>query len=114
MNPTALKHKITISNPTYYDDDDHLSGEIKPSTDWDTIVTLWSSYRDLSGNEYFAARQINAKLTGEFKIRYRSDIKTSYKIIWGERLFDITAARDIEGKKQWLYINVEEQFLGGD
>jgi SPP1 family predicted phage head-tail adaptor len=107
--PTALKYKIKIVNPTYYDDDEHSSADLKPPDQWEEIAAPLAAYRDLSGNEFFASRQLDSKLTGEFKIRYRPDIKASYKIIWGQRVFDIAGPpRDITGKRLWLFINVEE------
>lgn len=104
----ALRCKITILEPTY--DDNAGDQRLKPIEEWNIVATVWAAYRDLSGREFFAARQVQAELTGEFKIRYRKDIKPHYKIKWGERIFEIAAPpRDIDGKRQWLYINVVER-----
>ena len=108
MTPGDLKERIEIREPTYADGD-YGDPVLKPPSEWSTVATVWAAYRDLSGREFFAARQTNAELTGEFKIRYRTGIKSSHKIIWGERVFDIDGPpRDIDGKRQWLYINVKE------
>jgi len=107
MRPGDLKERIKICEPTY-STGDYGDNVLNPSKDWNVIATIWAAYRDLSGREFFAARQTNTEITGEFKIRYRADIKPSYKIIWGNRVLDIISPRDIDGKKQWLYINVKE------
>ncbi len=109
MTPGDLKERIEIREPTYTDGD-YGDPVLKPPNEWNTVATVWAAYRDLSGREFFAARQVQAELTGEFKIRYRKDIKPHYKIKWGERIFEIAAPpRDIDGKRQWLYINVTER-----
>jgi len=108
MTPGDLKERIEITDPAYTDGD-YGDPVLKPPSEWTTVATVWAAYRDLSGREFFSARQTNAELTGEFKIHYRTGIKPSHKIIWGERVFDIDGPpRDIDGKRQWLYINVKE------
>lgn len=107
MRPGDLKERIKICEPTY-STGDYGDDVLNPPEDWNVIATIWAAYRDLSGREFFAARQTNTEITGEFKIRYRADIKPSYKIVWGNRVLDIVSPRDIDGKKQWLYINVKE------
>jgi len=105
---SALRYRIKIAEPTY-GPGDYGDLVLKPPEEWNIVATVWAAYRDLSGREFFAARQTNAELTGEFKIRYRTGIKSSHKIIWGERVFDLDGPpRDIDGKRQWLYINVKE------
>jgi len=105
---SALRYRIKIAEPTY-GPGDYGDLVLKPPEEWNIVATVWAAYRDLSGREFFAARQTNAELTGEFKIRYRAGIKSSHKIIWGERVFDLDGPpRDIDGKRQWLYINVKE------
>lgn len=107
---TSLKHRIQIMEPTY-SDGEYGGPVLNPPEEWTLKAAARAQYRDLSGREFFAARQMNAELSGEFKIRYRTDIKPSYKVVWGKRIFDIAGPpRDIEGKKIWLWINVEEQF----
>lgn len=112
MKPTVLKHKIKIMNPTYASNEDFGGQILKQVSEWEEIWPLFAAYRDLSGREYFEAKKTNSELTGEFKVRYRADLTglkaTPYKIVWGERIFNITAVRDIDGDKMWLYINVEE------
>jgi SPP1 family predicted phage head-tail adaptor len=103
-----VRNKISIIEPVYYNDDEHSQSDLKPIEEWPIILSALASYRDLSGDEFFSSQKENSRLTGEFKIRYRPDIKASYKVVWGNRVFDIKAARDIEGTRMWLYINVEE------
>ncbi len=108
MTPGDLKERIEILEPTYTDN----AGDqvLKPIEEWNKVATVWAGYRDLSGREFIAARQTQAELTGEFKIRYQTGAKPHYVIKWGERLFEIIAPpRDIDGKRQWLYINVAER-----
>jgi SPP1 family predicted phage head-tail adaptor len=105
---TALKHKIKIMEQTSSDGEYGTALNEDPE-DWMLIATVRAQYRDLSGNEFFSSRQVNPKLTGEFKVRYREDILSKYKIVWGDRIFDIAGPpRDITGKRLWLFINVEE------
>lgn len=108
MKPTSLKHKISILDPVYIAGE-RGGQELDIVENWTTIAICRAAYRDLSGREFLAAQQMQSKLSGEFKIRYRSDIKASHKIIWGNRIFNISGPpRDIDGRKQWLFINVEE------
>jgi SPP1 family predicted phage head-tail adaptor len=110
MNPGDLKERIKIMEPTYTDSE-YGGQELNQPEQWNEVTTVWAAYRDLSGNEFFSSRQTNPKLTGEFKIRYRGDIKPHYKIIFGARIFDIAGPpRDVTGRTEWLYINAEEVF----
>ena len=110
MIPGDLKERIKIMEPTY-SEGEFGGEELNPPEQWKEIATVWAGYRDLSGSEFFSSRQVNPKLTGEFKIQYRTDVKSYHKIIFGTRLFDIAGPpRDITGKREWLYINVQEVF----
>jgi SPP1 family predicted phage head-tail adaptor len=102
----AFKHRVEIYKRVNQDGSDSP----KPIADWTLITSVWASYRDVSGKEFFASHQAGVKISGEFKIRYRSDLKQTYYILYGSRLFNIIAITDIEDQKRYLWIKAEEVF----
>ena len=68
-----------------------------------TDATVWAGKRDLSGSEFFAARQVNAKITTEWRIRYRSDLATGMRIDYEGSLYDIHHIKEL-GRREGLLI----------
>ena len=66
-------------------------------------ATAWAEKVDLSGKEFFAARQINAEISAEFRIRYRSDVTRKMRINYGGALYDIHHIAEM-GRREGLRI----------
>ena len=82
-----LKNQITIQNTDLTTDT--YGGYTKANT---TFVTACASIRPKTGKEIWSdktGQQIENPHTYQFKIRYRANITTSMRILWGTRTFKI-------------------------
>lgn len=91
-----LRRRVTIqqNNGTTTD------SEGIPIENWVDVVTVWARVRDLSGREYFAARQVQAEVTTEITIRYRAGLTTKMRAKYGTRIFDILSIIPDEKKSE--------------
>lgn len=53
------------------------------------VQTVWASVKDLRGNQFFAAQQMNSAITTKFTIAYRDDIGACWRIEFKGREYDI-------------------------
>jgi SPP1 family predicted phage head-tail adaptor len=61
---------------------------------WSTFATVWAGIEPLAAKERFAAQQINAHLTLRCVIRYRSDVDTTCRVIFDDRIFQVDGVID--------------------
>ncbi len=99
-----MRYRIAIQELTEVKDP--LSGEI--TDDWKELCTVWADIQALRGREYFTAQQTVAESNHEIKIRYRKGIKPAMRAIEGERVFDIQAVLDKDGRKRYLSLICKE------
>ncbi len=104
MNPGRLRHRITIQELT--ETKDPLSGEL--TNDWQDVCTVWAEIKALRGREYFAAQQTIAESSHEITIRYRRGIKPTMRAVHDDRIFDIQAVLDKDGKMRYLSLVCKE------
>lgn len=62
---------------------------------WTTIVTRWAELIPLRGQERFEAAQMEAQTTIKIRIRYYSQLKPTWRIKYGERIFNITGIANV-------------------
>lgn len=53
------------------------------------VATVWAEYVVKTGREFYAAQKINAEVTALFRLRYRSNMDTRYRVDYKGRYFDI-------------------------
>lgn len=63
---------------------------------WSTVATVWGSVEPLQGREYQLAKQTQAETMTRFRIRYRSDVRPSWRVAWSGRHYDIADAQPDE------------------
>jgi len=75
-------------------------------TTWIDELPVWGSAMALSGRELIVAQQKHAETTMRFRIRYRPDLSTEWRLIWERRPYDILDIIDID---QHRYLDLECQ-----
>ena len=75
---------------------------------WATFATVWASKRDLRGREYFEARQDQAEVTTEFKIRHLAGLKREMRIQFDGETYDIMHIAEI-GRREGQMIMARAQ-----
>lgn len=77
----------------------------QPTGAWQSIATVWGRARPLRSRELFAAGSIQEAADVEFTLRFRTDVQSTWRILWRGVAYDITGQPiDIDGRKQWLQL----------
>lgn len=106
MRPGEMRHRVTLQKPAL-----SRSSTGQPSKNWETVTLLWAKIEDLSGREYFIAQQApTAQVTTRVTIRWRVGVKPEMRILYEDRIFDIKAVLEPEGRRRWLQIMCQEVF----
>jgi SPP1 family predicted phage head-tail adaptor len=75
------------------------------SGSWSTVAEVWARARPLRSRELFAAGQIQNLTDVEFAIRWRADVRSTWRVLWRGQPYDITGEPiDVDGQQQWLEI----------
>jgi len=84
MKAGQLKHRIVIEQQT----------QTKNAIDeiiltWSTFCTVWAAIEPATGQSYYAANQLESKVDGRVRIRYRADLEPTMRIKFGDRILNI-------------------------
>ncbi len=100
MRAGELRHRVTIQRLVTGQDD---YGQ--PLDAWQDVATVWAKVEDLTGREYFQAQQVpTVQVSSRVTIRWRSDVKPEMRVLASNRLLDIKAALDPDGKRRELQL----------
>lgn len=99
----GLDRKISIYEPVLIKSSSGAEKE-----EW-RLVTLPEVYAELkfgSGKESQEGKQVVAAVTHQFKIRYRSDLKETFILLFEGKYFDILGIQEM-GRRKYLIITAE-------
>lgn len=83
-----------------------------PTQEWVTFLSrVRSLVEPLTGKEFFAAQKVDAEITHSVKIRYRTSIKPSMRLMFGTRYFDIKSVIDIKEERKEMHLMCTEVIL---
>jgi SPP1 family predicted phage head-tail adaptor len=102
FNIAELNERVTIQYPTVVKDG--MGGE---TITWNDGATVWAKAWTVSATESTAAAQTVMMRVQKFKIRYRSVLKSSWRLKWGNRYFAITGI-DSDHRIGWMYLTCKE------
>lgn len=101
MRAGRLRHQVTIEQRSSTPD---TFGE--PANTWSTLYADQPASIDpISARELIAAGAIQSEATHRVRMRYVAGVQTKHRIVFGTRVFDIRAVRDVEER------NVELELL---
>lgn len=101
-----LRHIVAFQSPPSTPD-----GQGGYDGAWTPIATaaaVRGAITPLSGSERYFAGQLESPVTHRFVTRYRTDITTKDRMVYEGRVFQVRAILDIEERKRWLDIKLEE------
>jgi SPP1 family predicted phage head-tail adaptor len=94
--PGDKRHLITIQKVTITQDE--IGNEIKS---WSTFAKVSADVKDLSGREYFAAKQSNSESTVKITIRFLPGIDSTMRILYQDRVLQLEAPPlDPDGRRR--------------
>jgi SPP1 family predicted phage head-tail adaptor len=99
MTIGSLRHRIQLQAEEHMPD--AYGGSVKT---WNTIDTVAASVEPLTGREFFQAQQTHSAVSHKITIRYRANTSPSLRILFGTRMFDITAVLDQEERHRWMIL----------
>jgi SPP1 family predicted phage head-tail adaptor len=98
VNAGRLDQRITLQEPVQTR---QPSGEVIKS--WADVATVWASADPKRGAEYFAALQMQAEGPVMFRIRWRSGVLSTWRVVWRGANYDIASPPvDAYGMKESL------------
>lgn len=101
-----LRHRIVIERGERTSDSAGGS-----TTEWQTLAEVWAAIWSRGVGEGFSSGRVTGTATHDIWIRYRADVRPDMRIRFGDRVFDILGAIDVEDRGAWLKCPVEERDL---
>lgn len=110
INAGDLRERITLqSPPTGRDSLGQRSGA------WVDESTVWAAAWPLSSREMLAAGQIQSEVTVRFRIRYRSGVLPSWRVLWrGVPHAIVGEPVDVQGARVMLELLCVSGAAGGE
>jgi len=98
-----LRYLVKLQSPTRTTDTG--GGQ---SISWSTVTDLYADIRPASGNEAFTQGQLQENTRHEVTVRYRSDMNTSYRLLYGSRIFNIRHIKNVNESDRFFVLTCEE------
>src|SRR5688572_27884693 len=98
MRSGDLRHRVTIQRKS-----SHL-GQWGHESAWRDVATVWASVKAAGGGEKFdgTTAGVDGQSTYTVRLRYRSDLASTDRIICDGRVLDLTEVMDPEGRRREL------------
>lgn len=71
---------------------------------WEPFKTVWAKVENLHGREYFTAAQVKAEKTVKFTIRYIKGIDETMRILFKDKVYNITSIDNIKYQNKFVEI----------
>ncbi|KAB2849262.1 MAG: phage head closure protein [Hyphomicrobiaceae bacterium] len=78
---------------------------------WGTVAILWGEVRPVSGREGASQHQLQGRVSHEIVIRHRPGVAPAMRFVEGERVYEILAVLEHDGRKRILNCLCEERKL---
>ena len=103
FNIANLRYKVQLQSPTRTSD-----GAGGYTESFGTIANLFADIRPQNALETYRQGQVIEKVTHKVFIRFRRDIDTNYKILYGTRSFTIKGIKNMNERDRFLELLCEE------
>ena len=102
ISPSALNRRITLQYQTKVS-----NGMGSFTVSWADAATVWAKAWTVSSAEGLGGMQTTMTRIQKFLIRFRSVLKPSWRVKWGERYFNIVSI-DPDETNSFLFLTVKE------
>lgn len=79
-----------------------------PQTAFDNEGDVWASVLATAGKEAADVDTVSTVTSFTIRIRYRSDVDSAWRVLWGNKTLDIVDVIDPTGRKAELVITASE------
>lgn len=98
LNAGELDQRITVQTPA-----STVDALGQRTETWTDVATLWAQAQPLRGREFFAAGQVQSEAAVRFRIRYRTGIDGTMRVLWrGVPHAIVAEPMDVDGGKHTL------------
>lgn len=101
MQPGELDRRITLRQRTVTRD--AFGAEVVTWTEW---ARPWAKRVELSGREYFAAKQVTPEVVRKYVIHWRAGVTEDMAVEADGQVWSIQRLVEV-GRRQWLEITVK-------
>lgn len=98
-----MNNRITLQYPTRVSD--AMGGFTET---WISAATVWAKKTTHRSNEAVQAMALTGRATHNYRVHYREDVDSSWRILEGTVLMSITGPPVEVGRRTWLDITVME------
>lgn len=75
---------------------------------WSDVTDIWAKIEAEKMDKYLIAQGLTQVLTHKISIRYRSDITTHDRLVWGSRTFQIHGIVIVEERDRFMVLSCQE------
>jgi SPP1 family predicted phage head-tail adaptor len=101
-----MKRRVTIQSVSRLSD-----GQGGYTESWADGDTVWASVDPSTGYQKFQAMQMQEPITHKIVMRYRPDVTTATRLRYGDRVFDVAEALDVDEDGRFLKIKAVERVV---
>lgn len=98
-----LRKRVVVEMRALTPDDQGGSTE-----EWSTLATVWGALMPVSSREKLYSAQMQYQRSHVLVIRYRSDITTDMRVLFGGRYLQVKGVRTPNEQNIFLIIDLEE------
>ena len=95
-----MRQRLALQAATLADDGSRV---------WTTFATVWGALSQPGLTERDAAGRSEGVTLWRIGLRWRGDLGSACRILWGSRIFRLIAVTDPDGDRRWLIIDAEEE-----
>ena len=99
-----LRHLVRLEGPIATPDG--AGGEMVTHA---LIGEIWCAVRPRSGSEQGVGEALQARITHEVWMRWRSGVTTEMRLVLGARVLEINAVADADERHRWLKLSCTER-----
>ena len=100
----SLRHRVTLQKPARIGDQ-YAGADVT----WTDVEDIWVNIEPMSDRERFFAQQISTLQVHKVRMRYRSDIRQSWRLLYGTRILDTIGIKNSEERNRELELTCEEE-----
>ena len=104
MKAGALRHRLTFQKKT-----EARNSFNEMVVSYSDFVTVWGSVTPNAGRKFYESLQATSEVSGEIRIRYRSDILPTMRITNGDSTYEIVSIANVQGRSTELLIIYKEK-----
>lgn len=99
----GLRHRVTIQEETKTED---TGGGFALA--WADVSTMWCDVVPATGREVFQAQQLQKNVSHKITTRYRTDVTTANRLLWGARTFNVRSVITVSERNRYTVILADE------